>query len=90
MAGEKWGGGGDTSAFYLYKGCGSSHLQRISMYADSEHTIITIKNDNEIVINLNPHQISPLPIRRYIRMTGMEISEAVFSTNTVYFPLCAN
>ena len=36
---------------------------------------------------LSPRQFSPLRIRRYLRITGMEMFEAVFSTNTVYFPL---
>ena len=29
----------------------------------------------------------PLPIRRYLRMTGMDFFEVVFSTSTVYFPM---
>ena len=39
---------------------------------------------------LNSHQFSPLPIGRYLRMTGREIFEAVYSTITVYFPHCTN
>ena len=34
---------------------------------------------------LNARQFSPLPIRGYLRMTGMETSEAEFPTNTVHF-----
>ena len=45
---------------------------------------------SSIAVGVNSHQFYPLLIRRSLRMTGMKMSEAVFSTNMVYFPHCTD